>query len=223
MQHAADQPHVMEHGQPAHDRRLVTRAERLANRAHVVEQVAVTDHHALGKRRRARGVLEKRQALRVEFGFAPRAGVDRQRVGRDHVELRDLRVDTAQRFDHRSDRRAGQQGPRLRALEDGPNPRKLTRQPRRVRRRDRHGDPPGVEAAEECSDEGQARRIEQDRAVALRATLLQRGRDLPRSTVEIAKGPRVLGLLAVFQVRECEPCAVGLCTRAQQLHERRDR
>ncbi len=175
-------------GQPADEHLVVVRGDRLGRVAHalgddplVVEQVAVGDHDTARGGGRTGGVLEERDGVRGEFGLAPGGGrvvgyvlgggagdpvefgqMPGHAVERGHdvaAAQDDLGVGVGHQALH-----PGQRAVVLRAA---------------LRGHARYGDHTGREAAQIGADELRAGRVQQHRARAGQAALLQPGGDGP--------------------------------------------
>jgi hypothetical protein len=202
LENATDQPHVVEWGQPedTHVVRSIRDTACRADQRQVVHQIGMREHHALGRRRRAGGVLQHRQIAGVHFRLLPlirirlhivdanpcqRGGGDRH----DRLAVRDDRRDTS----------VGTP---------------------RVRRVCGHRDCPGVETAEVGGDVVESRRNQQQRPI----TRLRPGgngdRDRAGSLIELRVGHPLFAAFLPRQETIGASRPVLRCPRAQQLDQR---
>ncbi len=220
LEHVPDQAEVVVDRQPGDEDRVRRVAAGVADQALVVEQVAVADHDPLGRRGRAGGVLQEREVVRPDAGIAPAGGqVQRQIVGRDPGDGRDLRVGVEPGLEPRLGRRRREHDGGPAVVQHGAQARQHARRARRI---GRDGDDAGVEAAEEGGDEFEPGREEQQRAGAWRdrrSRALERGRDGARLAVQLRIG-EVAGLgLPILQEGEGPPARLGLGTQMEHLRQ----
>ena len=188
LEDVADQPHVVVERQPADDHRLPRLREGAADHLLVVQEVRVADHHPLGGRRRARGVLQEGEGVAVDPRRPPLRGPLGQPVDREPGER--CRPD---RPDRSIEERAGaaeqlpggqhHAGPGV--VEDRAQPGQAARRARRVRR---HRHRSRVEAAEECADEFQAGWEQQEDPLPRRLQRRERGADPARLPLQLGEG-----------------------------------
>uniref|UniRef100_A0A1I8AHW1 PDZ domain-containing protein n=1 Tax=Steinernema glaseri TaxID=37863 RepID=A0A1I8AHW1_9BILA len=183
---AADQAHVVVQRQPADDHVVGVHvdAEAVADQHFVGHQVAVADLHALGQRGGAGGVLQKGDVVRLERRGLPllaQAGVEvidaeqlRRILALECIQGQQAVVQVVD----------GQQQARLGVLDDRQQA-GLVVGARGFRRIGRHGDHPGIQAAEERGDVVRATGEQQDRAVARHRTRLQCGGDAACTQVQV--------------------------------------
>ncbi len=215
LQDAADQPHVMVRRQPDHTPGLQRVTERAAQRARVVEQVAVGEHHPLGGAGRARGVLQEGQGAgsRVRLDPEVRPGA-RQAVGRDPGDVLQIGSLLPPAVDAGEDRGRGERHPRPRIVEDRAQPRQAAVEARRI---GGHRDGARIEAAEEGRDVLEPRRIEQQRALPAHAAHLEQRGDRARPQVELAVRQMRLAAAVIVQEREGPRGGALPSPRAQDL------
>ena len=206
LQDPADQAHVVVRRQPDHAAAALGVAERPPDEVRVVQQVGVREHHAARRGGRARRVLQQRDVV-GRSRREPRAGG--QRVGGQRVAAEQCGEDVEREHD-----------PGLGVAGDRFQPRQRSLEPRWVGRVRGHGDDAGVVAAEQRRDVLEARRVDEQRAVA--SHVGERGGDRPRPRIEL----RVRHAPLAF---EHERGRVRLLTRASsedvgeaRAHEARD-
>jgi len=194
LEHLADEPHVVEERQPAHERGMV---EPPAGRLHdgrVRDQVPVGDDHALRVGRRPGGVLDESAAaeIRRPCGSGRRCGV-RDRVRGDPREVLSRR-DVARGEVRRGEHRGGPRVPR--------DPAEARRGTPGMRGRGGHGDGPGEQATEERLHELEPRRIDEEHAPSREPSRCELVRDGPRARGERREAEGAVLALAVREEGE---------------------
>ena len=186
---ADDQTHVVKDRQPRNgDRVAVVPPARVDVAARVV-QVALADHHALGRVRRARGVLQKGEhvGLQARRGTGRRVrGKDVGGVGRDHdrvgADVGDQRFGRVQARADRQDRGG------LRVARDGSEARQEARFAAGGDIRNRRGDDARAQAGQKRDHEIEPARVQQDRALALEAKRFEPFGERRHPLIEFPKG-----------------------------------
>ncbi len=218
LEDAADQPHVVVWRQPDDRARLRRIAAEALDDGEVVEEVAVADHHPLGRGRGTRGVLEEGQRVAGCPRVLPRLGLVRGDVlGGQPAQPTQLRRVGEQPLRFAKQLAGGQRQRGRAVLDDAPQARVGPVAARRVGGDRGH---PGVEAAEEGGDVLQPRRIEQERPLPARAERLEAGGDRTGAQVELAVGDVPLLHLPVEQKGVRDPVRVVVRAEAEELYER---
>ncbi len=196
LQHVPDQPHVVVERQPAHHHGRCVLAEGLLDQPLVVQQVAVGDHHPLGRRGRAGGVLEEGGGVGRRLRPVPAGGGRGEIVGGDPAQAGELRLAAGELGGIGQQLRRGQHHPRAGVADNRGKTRLVAPRPRGVGRHRHHA---GVETAEEGGDEVEPGGEEQQRAVPRRARLAQRRGHDPGAAVQLGGGEPAGLRLAVLQ------------------------
>lgn len=186
LHHDADEAHVVKEREPAGDHVVGVVPVDAADHLLVGEEIAVGEHHALRRAGGAGGVLQEGEGFIADRGRGP---VFSQRVGHilggDERERSVSEVDWRELCGSREECARGEGDAGAGVTDDGFEAVDGFVGPRRI---GRHDDDAGVETAEEGCDEIEARRVNEQRAVAGRTVRLQRHRDGAGAAVEVAVG-----------------------------------
>ncbi len=216
----ADQPHVVVRRQPDHRRRRRPGSEALRDQRRVVEQVAVTEHHALRRAGRSGRVLQEGERLAGEGRRGPvGSACSLCVVGGNPVKRAQVGRAFGQELHHPCDHRGGERDPRAAVGDECLQSRKRAPEPCRIRWVRGNGDHPGVEAAKKSDDVLATGRVEEQDALAGLGVPLDQRRDRPRGSVEFANGDRRLRVFVEERERTC--VGLGRGATAENVEERR--
>ncbi len=220
LQDVADEPHVVEEREPAHDHRALVLREGDTDGLLVVHEVAVPHHDALRRRGRARGVLQERQVPGGEPRLPPvRGGLAGNDVRRQPGEIAQLRVVLAERRRLLQERGRRQHYRRARVEGDRLQPRIAAARPRQAARHRGHL---AEQAAVERVDELEPRRIEQEGPLAGADPLLERRGHRPRPEIEISERQSAGLPFSILEKCERPPFRRGASPHPQRLDHGRE-
>ena len=216
-----DQAIIVEVRQPRHRDALGRVAADLLQLGRIEQQAPMVDHHALGLGRGTGSVLQVRQVRRRTTGVRATAAASPRSMSSVVSHRGGARAEDRQAglLEQRPDRRGREHPPSLGVVGDRLEPGLGPLQPRGLGRRRRDADQARVEAAEEPDQEIQARRVDQEHALARRGGRLEPGGHRPCPLVQLGvRDP--LGLdRPVFQEHEREPVAMAGSPFPQQIHQ----